>query len=92
MTKEQLVYRVASTTGITQKDCRYAVEAMVNAMRDEIMSGGEVTIRGLGTLKVVNRKPKVARNISTGEALNVPEHRAVKFIPAAELKKAVYNV
>ena len=47
------------------------------------------TIPGLGKLVLVNRKARVGRNPATGESINIPAKRVVKFRVAKAAKDAI---
>jgi len=47
------------------------------------------TFPGLGKLVLVNRKARMGRNPQTGEAINIPEKRVVKFRVAKAAKDAI---
>jgi DNA-binding protein HU-beta len=47
------------------------------------------TLPGLGKLVLVNRKARVGRNPMTGETINIPAKRVVKFRVAKAAKDAI---
>ena len=64
MTKADLVEQVheAIGPGVTKKDCAAVIDAFLNAVKQAIASGDHIEIRGFGTFKVRNRRPRIARN------------------------------
>ncbi|MEU4511684.1 HU family DNA-binding protein [Nonomuraea wenchangensis] len=66
-----------------------AVNAVIAVVSKALASGEEVAITNFGRLKVVERKPRVARNPSTGEQIDVPAKKVVTFKMGAELEDAV---
>jgi nucleoid DNA-binding protein len=56
-------------------------------MREEFMSGHDVTVSGFGSFKVKTRAAREARNPKTGESVHVDEQRTVTFKPVAQMKK-----
>ena len=46
-----------------------------------------MSISGFGSFKVVQRKARKGRNPRTGEALQIPASKAVKFTPGKTLKE-----
>lgn len=48
-----------------------------------------MAVKGFGVLSVRERKATAARNPQTGEKINVPAKKVVKFTPAKHLKDAV---
>lgn len=92
MTKKELVDQLVNNEGIASSTANKAVTATVNAIAAAIASGENVYLRGLGTFKIRVVAEKTGRNISKNEPLVIPEHRAVKFIPAAEVKSKLAKV
>lgn len=92
MTKKEIVDQLVDREGINLSTACKAVTATVNAIADAIASGENVYLRGLGTFKIRVVAQKTARNIAKNEAITVPAHLAVKFIPAAEVKSKLAKV
>jgi len=77
----EVVGRVAST----RKEAASAVEAMLNAMRVALRSGEKVVLAGVGSFHVKMRKAKVGRNPRTGETVQIPPRRVVRFKMSKDL-------
>lgn len=52
----------------------------------ELDNGGTVNLPGLGTLSVKERAARTGRNPKTGEEIEIPAKRVVKFSPAKNLR------
>jgi DNA-binding protein HU-beta len=52
-------------------------------------AGQKVSVAGLGTFVVKEKKARLARNPKTGDSVQVPAKRAPKFRPGKELKEIV---
>lgn len=91
MTKADLVEQVyeAIGPGVTKKDCAAVVEAFLNAVKQALASGEHIEIRGFGTFKVRDRKPRLARNPRTGESVQVPARQVPVFKPSRLFKEKV---
>ncbi|HEX2016629.1 MAG TPA: HU family DNA-binding protein [Solirubrobacteraceae bacterium] len=87
MTKNELADQVASRTGLGSGQAKQAVEATVEAIAQQLQSGGEVSIAGFGKFSVSNRSARQGRNPSTGETIQIAASKAAKFSPASALKK-----
>jgi DNA-binding protein HU-beta len=87
MTKNELADKVAERTGIGAGQARQAVEAAIDAVSDELSSGGEVSLAGFGKFSVSHRAARQGRNPSTGDTINIAASRAAKFSAASALKK-----
>lgn len=86
MTKQELVNTVAEQTGLPSHQVKEVIEHSLDAIRDEVIGGEAVTIRGFGTFQTKQRKAKPARNIGTGEKILVPAHKVVSFKPSKDFK------
>ena len=93
ITKRDLAHQVAETTGTKQTTAFEAVDSLFNAMRDTLIEGNRIKIRGFGTFTVKDTKPKpAARNPQTGEVIYVPARRKTHFKPGKDLKNALHEV
>ena len=93
ITKKDLAQAVAKTVG-TQKNMAHAmVDSLFTEMREELIEGNRIEIRGFGVLETKDTKPKpAARNPRTGEVIYVPARRKTHFKPGKELRNALHKV
>ena len=91
MTKNDLVKELAVSEKLTLTTATKAAEGVIRVIKEALAKGEYVALRGFGTLAVVDCAEKTARNITTGEPIIVPAHKAVKFKPSKELKEAINN-
>ena len=91
MTKADIVEQIAAKTGLTKTDTALVVEGVLEALKDALITGNTVEIRGFGTFKIKKRAARRARNPRTGEPVNIPEKFVPTFKPSRELKDAVAN-
>lgn len=89
MNKSDVVEIVSRKTGLSQKDTRYVIGAILDSISEALIKGGRLEIRGLGTFEVKRRRSRMGRNISTGEKVPVPPRKVVVFIPGKVLKRLV---
>lgn len=75
--------------GDTRAAAERIVDKVFDSIIDELKSGGEVSVAGFGIFSVKQRAARKARNPKTGETVNVPAKKALKFRPAKALKEAV---
>lgn len=69
------------------------VDSLFNAMRDSLIEGNRIEIRGFGVFQVKDTRPKpAARNPRTGEIIYVPARRKTHFKPGRLLKDALHVV
>jgi nucleoid DNA-binding protein len=88
--RRQLAEHVSVATGCTDELAYRAVGALFEKMRDTLIGGGRVEIRGFGTLEVKPTKGKPgARNPRTNEVTPVPPHRLARFRPGKVLRESL---
>ena len=86
-TKSQIVADIAEAAGISKKQAGCAMEALV-AMAYKGAKDA-FTIPGLGKLVLVKRNARKGRNPATGEVINIPAKKVVKFRVAKAAKDAI---
>ena len=91
MTKNDLAVKLCYCLGLSKSDALHAVEGVADAIGDAFVRGENVYLRGFGTLEVVQRKERPARNISAGTQIMMPAYRTVKFKISKELKNRMNN-
>ena len=89
MTKAEIVEDIAAKTGLTKKEIAEAVDQFLKTVSDALAAGKHLEIRGFGTFKVRNRKPRIARNPRTGDSVAVPARAVPVFKPSRLFKKQV---
>lgn len=89
MTKNELVRELAEEFEIPRKQVGELVEAMLDKITDILKGGDKVQLTPFGQFKIRDRAARVARNPQTGEPVNVPAKRVLKFIAGRTLKEAV---
>lgn len=91
MTKADIVNEIAKKTGIEKIQVQTMVAAFIDTVKDSILAGNPVYLRGFGSFIVKHRATKAARNITKQTTLVIPEHDVPAFKPAksftAELNK-----
>jgi nucleoid DNA-binding protein len=51
-----------------------------------LKEGESLSVYGFGSFRVLNKKPRKARNPKTGETIDVPAKKALKFRPTSMMK------
>lgn len=87
MTKAQIVAKLADDTGLSKKDVSGFLLAQAELAYKQARSG--FTIPGIGKLVVVARKARKGRNPATGEEIQIPAKKVLKFRIAKAAKDAV---
>ena len=87
-TKRDLAKSVARDVGCKQSLAAKMVDSIFVAMRESLMKGDRIEIRGFGVFEVRNTRPKpAARNPRTGDIIQVPARRKTHFKPGKILKE-----
>ena len=73
----------------SQAQTNRAVDSVLEVIEEALVSGDDVAIQGFGTFKISFRAARKGRNVRTGEEIEIPERRVVKFKPGKSLKDAV---
>lgn len=91
-TKKDLALEVAKDTGCKKSLSSKMVDSIFKAMRESLINGDRIEIRGFGVFQVKDTKPKpAARNPRTGEIIYVPARRKTHFKPGKLLKEALHK-
>ncbi|TET10550.1 HU family DNA-binding protein [Candidatus Aerophobetes bacterium] len=89
MNKAQLVEKVADEVGLTKKDTRKVVDAVTQTITEALSGGEKITLVNFGTFRVRNRKSRKGRNPQTGEKIQIPAKKVVKFEIGKGLREVV---
>lgn len=87
--KTELIRRVASKTGKSNKETSDLVNETLDAIRDALKSGEEVRLVGFGSFAVKTTAARTGVNPQTRAKIQVPSKRRVRFSPGKELNDAV---
>ncbi len=86
MIKLDLINEVVDKTGVTKTKAETAVETVFESMKKALTRGDRIELRGFGVFTVRPRKTGIGRNPRTGEEVNIPPGKAVRFKPGKELQ------
>ena len=89
MTKADLIEEVSRLAELTRKDSEVIVETIFDSVVRALRSGDKIEIRGFGSVRTRQRKPRVGRNPKTGDRVEVPPKKIPYFKPSKELKDMV---
>lgn len=87
LSKSQIAAALADKVGITKKQAVAALEQI--AALSYKNAKNSFTLPGIGKLVLVNRKARIGRNPATGEQINIPAKKVVKFRVAKAAKDAI---
>ena len=82
MTKAEIVSKIAEKTGVEKQAVLAVVESFMETIKESMVSGENVYLRGFGSFTIKRRAEKTGRNISKGVSIIIPEHNIPAFKPA----------
>jgi integration host factor subunit beta len=89
MNKADLVLKVAARANVTQKVAKVIVDTIFNGMKDSLVKGDRIEIRGFGSFMVKNYQGYTGRNPKTGRLVDVRAKRLPFFKVGKELRERV---
>nr|WP_281172486.1 HU family DNA-binding protein [Chitinimonas koreensis] len=94
MNQAQLIEAVAAQAAqdgqsVTKADVTRVLVALTGVVQEQLKAGEEVTLPGIGKLKVKDKAAKVGRNPKTGEEIKIPAKRVPAFTAVKALKDSV---
>lgn len=89
MTKAELVNDVSQRTGIEKLVIQQAIEATMKAIKNTLVSGENVYLRGFGSFICKKRAQKTGRIITKNTTIIIPEHYIPAFKPAKTFAERV---
>jgi DNA-binding protein HU-beta len=89
MTKADLVNQIADNTGIEKVAVQATVEAFMKTVKDSLVAGQPVYLRGFGSFIIKHRAEKKGRNISKATTIVIPAHNIPSFKPAKSFQAQV---
>jgi len=89
MKKADIISKIVEATNLKKAEADEAMTAFMDAVKEGLKDGGKVTIIGFGSFSIVERKARMGRNPQTGQEIEIPAKKTVKFNPAEKLKEEV---
>ena len=91
MRKADLISEISDKTGIPKVDVMVTLETMFKEIKQSLIAGENIYIRGFGSFITKKRAAKIGRNIKKNVAVEIPEHYIPAFKPAKEFVQEVKN-
>jgi integration host factor subunit beta len=87
--KSELIERLAERSGLNVIQSEEIVNLIYKRMKDTMVSGGRIEIRGFGSFVVKQYQSYQGRNPKTGEKIAVPPKKLPFFKVGKELKERI---
>ena len=89
-TQSEFIENIHGFCGFNKRSqAREICEDIANFIRDSLRRGYKVPLMGLGKLYVRQSKARLGRNPATGETIQIPARKRVRFTAAKKFKEAV---
>lgn len=62
------------------------VDLLTDRMKQALLDGHRIEIRGFGVFEPRPRKKGMGRNIKTGDAVKIPNGKSIRFKPGKDLR------
>lgn len=82
MTKAEIVTEIANKTGVDKVAVQAVVESFMETVKETMVDGENVYLRGFGSFIIKERAEKTGRNISRNTTIIIPAHKIPAFKPA----------
>ena len=88
MTKSDIIESIIATTELEKPTVTFTVEALMGTIKESMVAGQNIYLRGFGTFQLKQRAAKTGRNISKGTFVKIPAHVIPAFKPSKEFTGA----
>lgn len=89
MNKTEFIDAVAAKAGLSKKDAKGAVDAVLETITEALVKRDSVSFIGFGTFTVAQRAARTAKVPGTTKTVQVPATTVAKFKVGKALKEAV---
>ncbi len=89
MIKADLINKISQELNVPKQKAEEGVNLFFETIREAILRGEEIEIRGFGSFRFRKRTSRAGRNPRTGEPVSVPAKRVLYFKPSKLLKELI---
>lgn len=75
--------------GMKKKEAEDFIRLYFDTIQQNLLNEKVVKVNGLGTFKLIEVEARNSVNVNTGEAVVIPEHLKLSFIPESGFKEAI---
>ena len=79
ISKTILVDKVAEAAGVSKKDTKAVIDALLETVKDSVKADAEIRLIGFGTFKKAHRNARSGRNPQTGETIEIAASDSLAF-------------
>lgn len=85
ISKDQLISDLAEACDLQKNDVRAVLAQLGDIVADALENDGEISLPGIGKLKVSERAARNGRNPATGKTIEIAAKKVIKLVPAKSL-------
>ena len=89
MNKKELILEVTKSTAIDEKTVEKVINSLFEIIKNKIIEGDRVEIRGFGSFKKVARQARIAYNPRNRKEIKIDAKYVAQFKPGRELKETL---
>ena len=82
MTKADIIDEIGSRTGVDKTTIRIVIETFMQIVKEAVLQGFVVALRGFGSFFRKKRASKKARNIAKNITIEIPAHEVPAYKPS----------
>ena len=88
MNKNEFIDAISTKTGLTKKDTKTVVDAVLETITETLAKGESVAFVGFGSFNVKDRAARMSTIPGSTRVIEVPAKKAVSFKAGKDLKKS----
>jgi integration host factor subunit beta len=89
MIKADLITKISREMSIPKQEAEIGVNLFFETIKEAILRGEEIEVRGFGSFRFRNRPSRSGRNPRTGDPVKVPPKKVLYFKPSKLLKELI---
>jgi DNA-binding protein HU-beta len=86
MIKIDIATTLMQTLPVSKATALHVVDLLTDRMKQALLDGHRIEIRGFGVFEPRPRKSGMGRNIKTGASVDIPKGQSIRFKPGKELR------
>jgi integration host factor subunit beta len=89
MIKADLINKISREMNVPKQEAEAGVNLFFDSLKEAILKGEEIEVRGFGSFRFRSRPPRSGRNPRTGDPVKVPPKKVLYFKPSKLLKELI---
>ena len=86
MIKIDIANALMQTLPVSKATALQVVDLLTDRMKKALLDGDRIEIRGFGVLEPRPRKRGMGRNVKTGQSVEIPKGKSIRFKPGKDLR------